>query len=298
MSLMLFDKNDPRKNGHDQDGATGRDIMCIIRMFVQMGLPHRIYKQDTFTRVNGRESITIQSGVIDDGKMAGIPYGTYPRLLNGWLTTCAVRTNTRHIEIPMPIKQLARDIQVTSGCIQTNVINELLEQSEKLLASKLSYLITRNGVIETHRMLISDFAKFYKKGPTVAEVSLSDTYFKSIIANPVPINFQVLRRLAAGSKSALCMDLFVLLSYETFKINQYDGRNPQRYIPFVGLMDQLGTHYDKNSEDGPKNFGREVRKCLGKVLKEHPFNIKISNKSGIIVFPCQFLPVKPKDYEF
>ena len=69
-------------------GALG--YMC--RALVQATMPHSKIAENTFERTNGAFSMVAHSRV-------GLPYGSVPRLLMGWLTTEALRTKTPVLEM-------------------------------------------------------------------------------------------------------------------------------------------------------------------------------------------------------
>ena len=66
----------------------------MARAMVQATLPHKRIEGAEFTRTNGNFtlSITAPSGI-------GLPYGSIPRLLLSWITTEAVQTKQRELEL-------------------------------------------------------------------------------------------------------------------------------------------------------------------------------------------------------
>src|SRR5580693_9077460 len=81
--------------------ATKRDAAYLPRELVQVTLPHKNPGNvAAWQRTNGNLTVAIQAGWnIADKKSYGYPYGTHPRLLLFWITTEAIRTKSRRLEL-------------------------------------------------------------------------------------------------------------------------------------------------------------------------------------------------------
>ena len=66
----------------------------MARAMVQATLPHRAVAGNEFTRRNGNFTLTLLSP-----SSIGLPYGAVPRLLLAWVTTEAVKTKSRELEL-------------------------------------------------------------------------------------------------------------------------------------------------------------------------------------------------------
>jgi hypothetical protein len=66
----------------------------MARILVQATLPHSRPNSHEFERVNGRFTLYMNAP-----PSVGLPYGSYPRLALAWLSTEAVRTRSREIEL-------------------------------------------------------------------------------------------------------------------------------------------------------------------------------------------------------
>jgi hypothetical protein len=66
----------------------------MARILVQATLPHSRPRTHEFERVNGRFTLYMNAP-----PSVGLPYGSYPRLAFAWLSTEAVRTRSREIEL-------------------------------------------------------------------------------------------------------------------------------------------------------------------------------------------------------
>ncbi len=78
----------------DEQAQDAGALGYLARAMVQATLPHRAVKGNEFIRVNGNYSLTIMAP-----SNIGLPYGVIPRLMLTWLTTEAVRTKSRELEL-------------------------------------------------------------------------------------------------------------------------------------------------------------------------------------------------------
>ena len=87
-------------------------VMC------QVGMPRRSQKQRSFERSNGFASILLEAGkLFQRGKFVDmpLPYGTRPRLVMVHLSTEAVRTRNREIEIGDSIRDFMKTLGIDTG---------------------------------------------------------------------------------------------------------------------------------------------------------------------------------------
>ena len=66
----------------------------MAKLLVQTTLPHRAQPGKQYTRSDGDVTLSIT-----DLGGAGLPYGAYPRLILVWMTTEALRTGERKLEL-------------------------------------------------------------------------------------------------------------------------------------------------------------------------------------------------------
>ena len=77
----------------------------MARAMTQATLPHRKVDGAYFQRVNGNYTLTLL--VPPD---IGLPYGSIPRLLLAWLTTEAVQTQSRELELGDSMSAFMREL--------------------------------------------------------------------------------------------------------------------------------------------------------------------------------------------
>ena len=102
----------------------------MARAMVQATLPHSKVAGNEFTRKNGNYSLTILSP-----STIGLPYGSVPRLLLAWVTTEAVKTKSRELELGDSLSGFMRELDLVPTGGRWGSISRLKEQTKRLFAS-------------------------------------------------------------------------------------------------------------------------------------------------------------------
>ena len=104
----------------------------MARAMVQATLPHSKVAGNEFTRKNGNYSLTILSP-----SSIGLPYGSVPRLLLAWVTTEAVKTKSRELELGDSLSGFMRELDLVPTGGRWGSISRLKEQTKRLFASSI-----------------------------------------------------------------------------------------------------------------------------------------------------------------
>ena len=121
------------------------EMAFMARALVQATLPHSDPGEvPIWGRTNGRLTLTIKPDWELDPKTnqprsVGIPYGTIPRLLLFWITTEAVKTKSRRLELGNSLSAFMRELglQPTGG--RWGSIPRLREHMKRLFRAKISF---------------------------------------------------------------------------------------------------------------------------------------------------------------
>lgn len=267
------------------------EIAFMAQALVKATLPHSDPGNvPIWGRTNGKLSLTIKS----DWKLdfdtkkhysVGIPYGTVPRLLLFWITTEAVKTKSRRLELGSSLSAFMRELGLTPTGGRWGSITRLREQMNRLFRAKISFelhqetdseqgqawidmQVTSKGELWwTHHQ--SDQPNLWKSW-----IELSDSFFEAICTAPVPID---LRALKALKNSSMALDLYAWLNYRTFTSQR---KKKEQFIPWNGLVQQLGANYTDID-----NFRKKAKIAIKKVLMVCPkINIKFVD-GGLIILP-------------
>ena len=213
----------------------------MARMMALCSLPrtnpgnHKEYK-----RVNGPYTLYMVAG---GGNK--LPYGNFPRLILAWVSTEAVRTQSRVLILGDSLSDFMRELGVYSSG-GGNVGIKLRNQMKRLFdcTVKLTYKDERSEA--SVKAVIADRTAFWwnerKPGERTlwnSKIELSEMFFDEIINQPVPIDMNTLTAL---KRSSLGLDLYLWLVYRTFTL-----RAPLR-LTWRHLYRQFGAHPDKASD--------------------------------------------------
>lgn len=259
----------------------------MARELVQCTMPHTdpgnipIWK-----RKNGNLTLAIQQGYdLRTSEPVGYPYGTLPRLLLFWMTTEAVRTKNRRLELGHSLSSFMRELGLipasASGGKRSDA-KRLQQQMRRLLEARISFL---QEIEEEHRhgerrlnMEVAPKSELWWNPREPEQGSLWGSYiilgeyfFEAITALPVPADMRVLKAI---KKSPLALDLYVWATWRVYRMSK------PAFIPWQGLMQQVGAEYSR-----PDHFVEAAKGALRKIRAVYPA-LKLSySKGGFMLHP-------------
>ena len=226
----------------------------MARAMVQATLPHKQVAVNEFERRNGNYSLSIMAP-----SSIGLPYGTIPRLLLAWLTTEAVKTKSRELELGDSLSGFMAELDMMPTGGRWGSITRLKDQSRRLFASSITAVYENGPGFAVINQAVADRAQFWwnNKHPEQAglwksTVTLSENFFNEVIDRPVPIDMRAIRAL---KKSPLALDIYSWLTYRMSYL-----KSPT-VIPWAGVAMMLGSSYAE-LRDFKKAFLNELRKVL------------------------------------
>ena len=176
-----------------------------------------------------------------------LPFGNFPRLLLAWVSTEAVRTQSRELFLGRSLSEFMRALGVYSssggrGGVQTRLRNQM----NRLFGCTVSLIYEDENGRATVNSLIADRTELWwtpnrpdQAGLWESKIELSEKFFQEIIRHPVPIDINT---LTAIKRSTLGLDLYLWLVYRTFAL-----RAPLR-LSWRQVYRQFGAHPD-NAHD-------------------------------------------------
>ncbi len=280
----------------------------MARFLVLATLPHSDPGPITrFGRVNGRFSYYIESGTYQDEqqqiKPVGLPYGTIPRLLLCWLTTEAVRSKQREIELGDHLAHFMETLHIKPTGGKWGSIPRLREQMKRFFSSKVSYTFQeKKGFLSGFVKVTSDAKTFWQEdekylphesepllfepqpaqmaGHYHSRIVLGQEFFQEIIDRPVPIDLETVKKLR---KSPLALDMYYWFTHRVYYL-----QNTTR-IPWKSLRKQFGSEFGRLA-----NFKQKFIKRLVEVRKCYPgLNVEVDVRLGLTLHPSfPHVPVK------
>lgn len=247
----------------------------MARSLVQATMPHSKVTESVFTRENGAFSLAMMAN-----PKVGLPYGSVPRLLVAFLTTEAVRTKSRDIELGGTLSEFMATLKETPTGGRWGSITRVREQTKRLFSSSISCTYTTSGRDVGMMLSIADSYDLWwsPKHPEQSSlfnsnVRLGERFFDEVTANPVPVDLRALRAL---KKSPMALDIYCWLTYR----NSY-LRTPT-VIHWAVLEAQFGAGYSET-----RYFKRKFIEQLKSVVAVYPEAKVNPLKNGLEIRPSK-----------
>ena len=195
------------------------DLGFMARLLALCSLPRtNPGNREKYVRRNGPHALVMTAGGLNK-----LPYGILPRLLLAWVCSEAVRTQRRELVLGRSLYEFMQKLGMDShsGGARGDR-TRLRNQMESAL-----WLHGVAGSMRTHqapRGLVPSWPISMNFGGTVATgrsrvvestIRLGEEFFNEIIAHPIPLDLNVLKRL---KRSPLGLDLYLWLTYRTFRL--------------------------------------------------------------------------------
>lgn len=274
----------------------------MARQLVQATLPHKNPGNiAAWSRKNGNLTLTIRPGWdYKKKKTIGYPYGTIPRLLLFWITTEAVRTRSRKLELGENLSEFMRNLGLNyyTGGGKRGDIKRLKNQMERLLRANISLDLEQEDKKVVRKRWIDmqvapegelwwDIKNPNQSSLFCSWIELSDKFYDAIVSAPVPVDMRALKAL---KRSPLALDFYAWATYTAYQTQKSEK---ERSISWEWLHKQFGAEYGKIDE-----FARKSWNALKKVQAVYPeLNIE-RIRGGVIVLPSKpSITVKSKRSE-
>lgn len=254
--------------------------------FISCCLPYRdprkrsdvLAPAETFswTRHNGPVSLNLTAGTYIDGSGTSqlhLPFGRYARILLMWLTTSALKHQSRSFPLPTSARELLAELNITWGSARAR---DIITQLRALLATQC--VVTHHEKrgenfvdISEERFTIGTRARLHFSTDenygdfdpsALSHVELSEQFYSYLVkGNFAPVLLTRWRRLIEENTSPLAADLFLWLALRAPQISR------DTYVSWANLQGQLGSLVTSGRE---RDFAETVTRALGKVHEIYP----------------------------
>ena len=197
------------------------ELGFMARMMVLCSLPRtNPGTRLQYKRVNGPYKLIMIAG--GDNKL---PYGTLPRLLLAWISTEAVRTQSRVLTLGDSLSAFMRklDIYSTSGG-STGGRTRLRNQMTRLFRCQVELIHEHDRGEQSVASRIADRTELWwnerrpdERSLWESKIELGEKFFEEIIQHPIPLDINTLTAL---KRSSLGLDLYLWLTYRTFALKR------------------------------------------------------------------------------
>jgi len=253
----------------------------MAKFLVQTTLPHREQTGTQYVRTDG--NLTLR---ITDVGATGLPYGSYPRLVLIWMTTEAVRTGNRELELGSSLSRFMAQLglQATGG--HWGTIPRFRDQMQRLVGAAISTRWSSEANGQNHsggeNLLVADRFHLWWTPQELqygslakSSVTLSMNFFEQLVAAPVPLDLRAVRAL---KRSPLALDLY---AWATRRVS-YLSR--PTLIPWESLRRSFGAGY-ADTPQGRSCFRAKAIEAFHRIVMVYP-ELKIeSQDSGLLLRP-------------
>ena len=250
-------------------------IGYMARAMVQATLPHSKPKSNEFKRVNGNYKLSMIAP-----SDIGLPYGIIPRLLLAWLTTEAVRTQSREIVLGDSLADFMRQLGMEPTGGRRGSITQLRDQCIRLFSTLISATYSDGGQMSMRNANIAESADLYwwdadpkQVGLWRSVVTLSSSFFNEITSRPIPISMDVIKHI---KKSPLALDIYFWLTYRVAHLQS------NTLIPWPTVAMFVGSGYGRIDD-----FRDAFEMTLKKVMLYYSGVSVVCTDDGLVLGPSK-----------
>ena len=260
----------------------------MARMLVLCSLPRtNPGNRLQYKRVNGPYKLIMIAG--GDCKL---PFGNLPRLLLAWVSTEAVRTQSRELVLGKSLAEFMRTLGVYSsgGHVQIRLRNQM----KRLFNASVQLVYEDEHGEARVSSSVADRTEFWwnerKPDERVlwnSKIHLSEPFFNEIIRHPVPLDMNTLTAL---KRCALGLDLYLWLAYRTFTL-----RAPLR-LTWKQVYRQFGADPAKASNNQTvQDFRYKLLRELKKIKLAWP-ELNYATARGVLILYPSTPVIAPSDH--
>src|SRR5262249_13744293 len=138
---------------HDQIVSESPDRTDFLHtVMCQVGMPRRATPARTFERTSGPFSVLLEAGKLWNGRewqLQPLPYGTTPRLVMVHLSSEAIRTQQRRVELGDSMRQFLQLLGMQTNGGERGGYTMFRKQMEALAACRLTIGMQAQGRVVT-----------------------------------------------------------------------------------------------------------------------------------------------------
>ena len=250
----------------------------------QVGMPRSKTAEREFVRRSGSVFMKLEAGSlfngIDDFIRQPLPYGSRPRLVMVHISSEAVRTQRREIEIGDSIRDFMGRLGILDGGGPRGGYTMFKRQMQALAACRLTLgLATLGRSVTINTQPITRFEAWLQPegGQHTlwpGELQLSQEFFETLVGHAVPLDPRALSGLKG---SALALDVYSWLAHRLCRINGASVK-----LSWGNLRAQFGQEYADT-----KDFKRAFRLALRQVLALYPDARVEEEPGGLVLKPSR-----------
>lgn len=216
----------------------GDEIAFMCSSFVRFTLPHRQPPSHVFERRDGPRIITFNSA-----PHIGLPFGIWPRVLLIYLTTQAVRTSERDIDLGSSMSSFMKSLgaSVTGGAYGS--VRPFQEQLLRLASMSVVLSEIAPDIARLQNLPVADELEISwivvgtdSRSGLPSKIRLGERIFDEMQKSAVPLDMRAVRAIR---QSPLALDLYSWITFRMYRLRT----SRSVHIPWAGLRQQFGSAY-------------------------------------------------------
>lgn len=263
-------------------------IDFLHTVLCQVGMPRKHVEGRIFKRNNGTDSMILEAGrLYRRGRWVDmpLPYGTRPRLVMVHISSEAVRTKSRTIEVGESVYEFLKRLGIDTNGGQRGGYTMFKKQMEALAACRMTIgLSASNSDVTINTQPISRFEAWLVNDSLTrplwpGSLDLSQEFFDTLSEHAVPLDH---RALAALKHSALALDIYTWLAHRLCRLKKDNGT----MLSWRNLKGQFGQEYKEI-----RDFKKEFLTSLRQVVAVYP-EAKVEQTPGGFIFKPSPPPIR------
>jgi len=257
----------------EQEAKEAGALGFMARAMVQATLPHSDPKTNEFRRKNGNYKLTMLAP-----SDVGLPFGTIPRLLLAWISTEAVRTQSKVLVLGDTLSEFMRELGMVPTGGRWGTITRLREQAKRLFSCHITLGYREGAQDRIKNITIVDEACLWwtppdpdQSGLWASTIELNEKFYQEVVNSPVPVDMRALKAL---KKSPLALDVYCWLTYRLSYLKD------TTVIPWALLSAQFGAGYAL-----PRQFKAAFTEALHRVSVVYPEAKALPTPQGLELKP-------------
>jgi hypothetical protein len=212
-----------------ENPLTHDSIGYVHTILTQCFLPYKDPKATHWKRKNGKYSIILTAGFLDDpaedGDIIplGLPFGAKPRLFQSYVCTKAIKHQSRVIPVERSMTAMIHELGFDARGGKRGSINSFKEQINRFARCRFDIVIL-DGEASTQTYIkaepIESFKVWFAQNPDQhsfwpSEIVLTDQFYQSLKEHAVPHDF---RALAAIQNKPRAIDIYLWMTQRQCRI--------------------------------------------------------------------------------
>jgi hypothetical protein len=212
-----------------ENPLTHDKISYVHTIFAQCFLPYKDPKTTHWKRKNGKYSIILTAGVLDDPSdpteliPLGLPYGAKPRLFQSYICTKAIKHQSRVIPVERSMTAMIHELGFDARGGKRGSIQSFKEQINRFARCRFD-IVVLDSEASTQTYIkaepIESFKVWFAQNPDQhsfwpSEIVLTDQFYQSLKEHAVPHDF---RALAAIQNKPRAIDTYLWLTQRLCRI--------------------------------------------------------------------------------